>query len=176
MTIGAATHEYQRALVLAEEIAKPFESCSLRAYWDPVGFPTNGWGNLLSRETKAKVMLRLGLDSKGADKWLRETWPDITQETADKDFRINLDKAFTSVRRLVKIPLKAGQLAALIDFAFNVGSGNLQASTLLRLVNRSDFLEAAEQFLRWNKAGGIVLKGLTRRCRARRRMFLEWTT
>lgn len=176
MTLGAVTHEYQRALVLAEEIAKPFESCSLRAYWDPVGFPTNGWGNLLSRETKQKVMLRLGLDSNGADRWLRETWPDITQDQADKDFRINLDKAFTSVRRLVKIPLKAGQLASLIDFAFNAGGGNLQASTLLRLINRSEFLEAAEQFLRWNKAGGVVLKGLTRRCQARRRMFLEWTT
>lgn len=176
MTLGPMTSEYQRALVLAEEIAKPFESCRLRAYWDPVGFPTNGWGNLLSRETKQRVMLRLGLTSAGADAWLQETWPEITQEKADRDFRINLDKAFTSVRRLVKIPLKAGQVAALIDFAFNLGAGNLQASTLLKLINRSEFLEAAEQFLRWNKAGGIILKGLTRRCRARRQMFLEWTT
>lgn len=176
MTLGPMTNEYQRALVLAEEIAKPFESCRLRAYWDCAGFPTNGWGNLLSRVTKPKIMQQFGFSSAEADEWLHTQWPDITQEKADRDFRINLDKAFTSVRRLVKIPLKAGQVAALIDFAFNLGAGNLQASTLLKLINRSEFLEAAEQFLRWNKAGGIILKGLTRRCRARRQMFMEWTT
>ena len=80
------------------------------------------------------------------------------------------------MRRLVKIPLSDQQLAALIDFAFNAGGAALQASTLLRYVNREEFIEAAEQFLRWNKAGGKVLKGLTRRCKAREQLFLSGTT
>ena len=172
MTISKATDDYLQPLVLAEAVAKPFESCSLAAYWDPAGFPTNGWGNLLSRVTKSKIMQQFGYSSKEADTWLREQWPDITQEEADKRFRINIDKAFTSTKRLVKIPLSPNQYAALIDFCFNCGSGNLQISTLLKLVNRGDFILAADEFLKWNKAGGVVYRGLTRRRSVERKMFI----
>lgn len=172
MTLGPMTSEYQRALVLAEEIAKPFESCSLSAYWDPAGFPTNGWGNLLSRVTKEQIMRQFGYTSKEADVWLKETYPDLTQDQADAKFRINIDKAFSSVKRLVKIQLTANQYAALIDFAFNCGAGNLQISTLLRLVNRDELLSAADEFKKWNKAGGVVYRGLTRRRIAERTVFL----
>jgi lysozyme len=172
MTLSKETYEFQRALVLAEEIAKPFESCSLSAYWDPAGFPTNGWGNLLSRVTKTKIMQQFGYTSKEADNWLKETYPDLTQEEADARFRINIDKAFSSVKRLVKIQLTANQYAALIDFAFNCGAGNLQISTLLRLVNRNDLISAADEFLKWNKAGGVIYRGLTRRRVAERTVFL----
>ena len=166
----------ERAVELAEEMAKPFESCSLAAYWDCAGFPTNGWGNLLSRVTKKMIMKQFGFTSKEADEWLHTTWPDISQDEADAKFDINVNKAFASVVRLVKIPLSDEQLGALIDFAFNVGGGKLQASTLLRCVNRGEFLEAADQFLRWNKAGGIIQRGLVRRCKARRELFLSGTT
>ena len=165
-----------RCVELAEELAKPFESCRLSSYWDAAGFPTNGWGNLLSRITKKTVMKLYGLTSMQANEWLHTQWPDITQEEADAQFDINVNKAYKSVRRLVKIPLSDPQLAALIDFAFNLGAGALQASTLLRCVNREEFFEAAEQFLRWNKAGGKILKGLTRRCKAREQLFLSGTT
>ena len=162
-----------QALVLAESLAKPFESCKLRAYWDVAGYPTNGWGNLLSRVRLQDVMQQNGWTRKQADIWLHEQWPDITQEEADHKLEININKAFSSVLRLVKIPLYPEQLAALTDFAFNLGAGNLQISTLLRLTNRGDLLQAAEEFVKWNKAGGIVHKGLTRRCLARKTLFLS---
>jgi lysozyme len=54
-------------------------------------------------------------------------------------------------------------VAALIDFAFNLGDGNLAASTLRRKVNEGAWDEVAYQFLRWNRAGGVVLAGLTKR-------------
>ena len=163
----------EKVLELVEGLAKPFEKCSLKAYWDCAGYPTNGWGNLLSRERRPNVMKRLGLTGEQVDMWLQETWPPITQEEADARFLVNLNKAYTSVKRLVKIQLSANQLAALTDFAFNVGGGNLQISTLLRLVNRGEFVDAADEFLKWNKAGGIVYRGLTRRRTVERKLFLE---
>ena len=165
--------ELKSPLVLAEELAKPFEKCSLKSYWDCAGYPTNGWGNLLSRVRLQTIMQQKGWTRKQADIWLHENYPDITQEKADEDFRINLNKAFASVKRLVKIPLSAEKFAALIDFAFNLGGGNLQASTLLRMINRGDIIDAAEEFKKWNKAGGVVYRGLTRRCLARYNLYLR---
>jgi hypothetical protein len=84
------------------------------------------------------------------------------------------------VLRLAKVPLDDGQFAALVSFAFNCGSGNLGGSTLLRQLNEGDYVGAADQFLRWNKArrnGALVeLPGLTRRRRAERALFLgeDW--
>ena len=164
--------QQSEALVLAEELAKPFESCRLRSYWDVAGYPTNGWGNLLSRVRLQDVMQQNGWTRKQADIWLHEQWPDITQEEADHKLEINLNKAFSSVTRLVKIALHPEQVAALIDFAFNLGAGNLQISTMLRLINRGELLLAAEEFAKWNKAGGIVQKGLTRRRLAEKKLFL----
>lgn len=172
MSLSVETRDFQTALILAEAIAKPFESCSLKAYWDPAGYPTNGWGNLLSRVTKQEIIKRFGFTNAEADKWLRDTWPDLTQDEADLKFRINIDKAFSGVKRHVKVKLTPNQYAALIDFAFNCGIGNLQISTLLRLVNRGDFDGAADEFPKWNKAGGVIYRGLTRRRIAERNTFI----
>jgi lysozyme len=66
-----------------------------------------------------------------------------------------------AVLRLCPAVDTANRLAALIDFAFNLGKGNLQASTLRRCVNAGDWAGAKVQIRRWNKAGGRVLRGLT---------------
>jgi len=168
-----STQSGPSAMELAESLAKPFESCRLKAYWDDAGYPTNGWGNLLSRQTKQDTMKKFGLSSKGADAWLQDTYPPISQEKADHDFSVNLLKFYGSVKRLVKVQLTQYQFAALIDFAFNLGAGNLQASTLLRMVNRREFIDASEQFIRWNRAGGRVMRGLTRRRLAEKALFLR---
>jgi lysozyme len=78
------------------------------------------------------------------------------------------------------VPVDDGQFGALIALVFNIGAGNLQASTLLRKLNAGDVAGAAEQFLAWDKArvDGVLkpLAGLTRRRRAERAMFLgeDW--
>lgn len=159
-------------LYMAKAIAKPFETCSLKAYWDPVGFPTNGWGNLLSRVTKRQLMEELKFSSLEADKWLQDTWPEITQDEADLKLSMNLLTAFNSAKRCVKVDIGFEQLAALTDFAFNLGAGNLQSSTLLKMINRGEYLSAADQFMRWNKAGGTVLRGLTLRRKVEKELFL----
>jgi lysozyme len=59
--------------------------------------------------------------------------------------------------------LNENMFGALVSFAFNCGLGNLQKSTLLQRVNARDYAAATSEFLKWNKAAGKVLRGLTRR-------------
>lgn len=158
---------------LAESIAKPFESCRLVSYWDPVGYPTNGWGNLLVRKTKASLMKELNISSIQADEWLQKVWPPISQLQADDDLHQNMTKHYNAVKRLVKVKITENQAAALLDFSFNLGPGNLQISTLLRMINRGDTIQAADEFPKWNKAAGVVLRGLTKRRIVERNVFLQ---
>ncbi len=77
--------------------------------------------------------------------------------------------------RLVKVALSQNQWDALMSFVYNLGAANLASSTLLKLLkllNADDYAGAADQFTRWNKAGGQVLSGLTKRRNAERAMFL----
>ena len=97
----------------------------------------------------------------------------MTEDEAKELLNRDLDKFASGVVRLCKVPLSDDQFGALVSFSFNVGLGNLQASTLLRKLNRGDPLEeVADEFLKWNKAGGKVLRGLTNRRKAERNLFL----
>lgn len=69
--------------------------------------------------------------------------------------------------------LNADQFSALVSFAFNVGCNAFKNSTLLRKLNNNDVEGAANEFARWNKGGGKVLKGLTRRRAAERELFCK---
>jgi lysozyme len=81
--------------------------------------------------------------------------------------------ALSVVERDVAVPLTVDEEAALVDFVFNVGAGNFEASTLLRDLKAENYEAAADQFLRWDHVGGAVLAGLARRCAARRALFLK---
>jgi lysozyme len=71
---------------------------------------------------------------------------------------------------------RQGIFDSLVSFAFNVGLGNLQRSSLRMKTNRGDFEEAAEEFLKWTKAGGRVLPGLVKRRRDERSLYLSSLT
>jgi lysozyme len=116
-------------------------------YHDPVGFPTIGYGHLLSREVWAPL----------------SRWPAITEAEADALLEADMAKAAGAVLRQIVAPLTDNQFAALVDFTFNVGSGNLQASTLRRVINREEYDEAPAQFRRWVYARAVKLPGLVRR-------------
>ena len=76
------------------------------------------------------------------------------------------------VASLVKVTISDNQFAALVSFAFNVGSTALKNSSLLKKLNAKDYAGAANEFAKWNKGGGKVLAGLTRRREAERQLFL----
>lgn len=78
-----------------------------------------------------------------------------------------------STRRALAIDLPDSAFSALVSFTYNLGAGNLRASTLLKKVNAGKFKEVPAQFLRWNKAGGKVYRGLTSRRLAEAEMFMS---
>lgn len=131
------------------DLIKSFEGCELSAYQDSVGVWTIGYGHTVG--------------VKKGDK--------ITQAKADKMLSEDLAIYEQGVQSMVKRTLTQGQFDALVSFSFNVGLGALGRSTLLRLLNSGDWQAASQQFARWNKAGGRILTGLTRRREAERKLF-----
>ena len=132
------------------ELIKSFEGLELEAYLCPADIWTIGYGHTGNVKegdsiTKAEAEALL-----------------------DKDLRTFRN----GVKRLVKVPLNENQFGALVSFAYNLGLGSLQNSTLLKMLNAGDYTGAADQFLRWNKSGGKVLTGLVRRREAERAVFL----
>jgi lysozyme len=96
----------------------------------------------------------------------------ITEAQAAALLVRDVGAAQQAVARLVHVPLTQGQFDALVDFCFNVGSGNLASSTLLRELNAGEYDIAGLEFLRWDYAGSAPNPGL----KARRTAELQlWT-
>lgn len=130
------------------ELIKRFEGYSDRPYKCPAGISTIGYGNTYyPNGTKVKI-----------------TDKQITKEFANEILAHTADEFAEDVLKLVKSKINVNQLNALTSFAYNVGVANLQKSTLLKLVNiNPNDGNIAKEFLKWNKAAGKVLNGLTNR-------------
>jgi len=97
----------------------------------------------------------------------------ITEERASILLKHLLDTKFCpQVEKLIKVAVTDNQYAAVVSFAYNCGLQNLKESTLLRCLNAKNFSDAGNEFLRWDKAAGKVMPGLTRRRVAERALFL----
>jgi len=100
----------------------------------------------------------------------------FTQKEAIEMLRRDLGQYEAAVNKNVKVPLNPNQYGALVSFTYNLGAGNLAKSTLVKKLNAGDYSGAAAEFGKWNKAGGKVLAGLTRRREAERQLFLAKST
>jgi lysozyme len=130
------------------DLIKEFEGLKLKPYLCSASVPTIGYGSTYYENGK-KVKL---------------TDAPITKERADDLFEIVADDFAKRVVPLIKKPLTQNQFNSIVSFAFNLGVRALQNSTLLRLVNiNPNDANIAKEFLKWNKAGGVVVKGLTNR-------------
>lgn len=97
----------------------------------------------------------------------------ISEEQAEALLRKDIAWVEDAINKNVVVPLNQNQYDALASLIYNIGAGAFSKSTLLRLLNTGDYEGAANQFPRWNKQKGKVLKGLTRRREEERQLFLE---
>ena len=130
------------------DLIKLFEGLSLKPYLCSAKVPTIGYGSTFYENNKKVLM----------------SDPAITKQRADELLQISADRFAHKVMNLVKKPITQNQLNALTSFAYNLGSGALASSTLLKKVNvNPNDVTIRNEFLRWNKANGVALKGLTNR-------------
>ena len=98
----------------------------------------------------------------------------LTMDEVDQILGQDLRRFERGVVRLCPAAVgNQGIFDSCVSFAFNVGLGNFQRSTLRMKTNRGDFEEAAEEFMKWTKAGGRVLPGLVKRRRDERALYLS---
>ena len=133
------------------DLIKSFEGLRLKAYYDSVGVCTIGYGHTATAKPNMT----------------------ITKEKAEELLKTDLKRFEEGVSRLVGLKIHQLMFDSLVSFSFNLGLGNLQKSTLLKKVNLGKFEEVPQEFLKWNRAGGKVLNGLTRRREAEKNLFLQ---
>lgn len=131
-------------------LIKHFEGCELKAYRCAANVLTIGYGS-----------------TKGVTEDM-----EITQEGAEELLQEEMHEYEGYINDMVKVPLEQHQFDSMVSWVFNLGSGNLGSSTLLKKLNNSEYDEVPEQIKRWNKAGGKVLEGLVRRREAEALLFL----
>ena len=138
-------------------LVEQFEGCKLQPYRDSVGIATIGIGTTHYPDGTAVTM----------------NDPAITKPEAYAFLQSHLQMDCTAVSGMVKVVINDNQFAALVSFAYNLGVNALASSTLLKKLNSGDVQGAADQFLKWDHAGGVALLGLTRRRQAERALFLH---
>jgi lysozyme len=139
------------------DLIKEFEGCKLKAYQCSAKKWTIGYGNTFFEDGTPVVAGNA-----------------ISQEKAEKLFEIIANEFSAKVAKLITSNVTPNQFGALVSFAYNCGVVNLQKSTLLKKVNESHNDPSIKaEFLKWNKAGGKVLAGLTRRREAESNLYFK---
>ena len=149
--VGKAKPESSALTISESGIAhiKRWEGCRTNAYLCPAKVWTIGYGH--TKTAKPGMM--------------------ISHLEAEHLLREDLKRFEDAVRDYVRVPLAQGQYDALVSFAFNVGIGAFQKSTLLKLLNKGQYNTAALQFSQWVYAGKRKLEGLVNRRNEEYRMF-----
>ncbi len=139
----------RRINALGLALIKTYEGLRLKPYLDVGGRSTIGYGHLLNHAPDPN-------------------WT-ITELEAEDLLKRDLELAEVGIMKAVKVPLTDNQFAALVAFAFNVGLGAFQKSTLLHLLNNGS--DPSHEFDRWNKVNGVVSLGLVHRRQAEKDLF-----
>lgn len=136
-------------LQIAAELCKQFEGFRAKPYLCPAGIPTIGYGSTYYADGR-KVTL--------------QDEP-IEEPQAEALLMHELETTYLPgvLRNCPGLAVDERKLNAIVDFAYNLGVGRLQTSTLKRKINAQDWEGAQEQLMLWVRGGGKVLPGLVRR-------------
>lgn len=138
------------------QFIKGFEGFKGSPYLDSAGIPTIGYGTIMYPDGSRVTMNDNDIDEAQAEQYLAF---EISQKCG-------------GVSKMVSGSVNQNQFDALVSFAYNLGLGALHGSTLLKLVNQNLLDQAANEFPKWNHAGGVAVPGLTRRRLAEQQLFL----
>ncbi|OBY75884.1 lysozyme [Acinetobacter gyllenbergii] len=138
------------------DLITSFEDTRLNAYDDGVGVWTIGYGTTVYPN---------GINVKKGDV--------CSLDQAKAYFAFDLKRFERAVNSSVNVAINQNQFDALVSLVYNIGQTAFSKSTLLKKLNGKDYQGAADQFPRWNKGGGKVMKGLVRRRDAERALFLK---
>lgn len=148
----------EQALSLARELVTSFEGFREYVYADAGGVATVGWGHTDATGCGPPIVTLSGR---------------ITEAMGEAYLACDLAVTASAVDRLVTSQLFPEQKAALISFAFNVGTRKLEQSTLLKHDNAGRFDAAADELLRWVLCDGKRLRGLIERRRIERQVWMR---
>lgn len=143
------------SLVWAARFVAKWEGVLLRAYLDTIASPP---------------VWTIGAGHTGDDVHAGMV---ITHARAMVLLARDLRSAARAVKNAIHVPLTVRQRIALISIAFNCGPGAVEGSSLQTDLNHRRYRAAADRFLEWDHAGGVVVEGLTNRRKAERWMFLH---
>ena len=141
------------------ELIKKYEGFYSKPYLCPAGVPTIGYGLTYYPSDRRKVTLK--------DK-------PITKDIATAMLKEVLSIYEGEVKKQVKATLNQNQFDALVSFTYNLGGTNLSKSTLLKKVNANpNDPSISSEFIKWNKAGGKVLAGLSKRRKEEAELYFK---
>jgi len=138
------------------EIIKRYEGWSSKPYKCPAARWTIGWGatwNIKGKPVTSKH-------------------PPINKKQGTALLKRELHHVEKAIGKLITVELTENMFSSLCSFSFNVGTGNLQRSTLRMILNRGQYEDAADEFPKWRRANGRILKGLVKRRASERELFL----
>ena len=141
----------------AIDLIKEFEGFRAKAYLDPVGICTIGYGTTAA--AGVGITPRLGMT--------------ITETEAERYLMAAVDKFAAQIAPKITKPINENEFGAFVSLAYNIGPSAFGESSALRKFNAGDKQGAASAILLWNKAGGKVMRGLSRRREAERALFLR---
>ena len=148
------------------KLIKHFEGCRFNPYLCSAMVWTVGFGHVLYPEQN-----RLPLAERKAYALHQAHNREWSQEEVDDLLKKDLKRFELGVTRLITVPLKQCEFDSLVSFAFNLGLGTLQRSSVRSKLNRGDKEGAIDTLLKYCRAGGKVLRGLERRRAAEANLF-----
>jgi len=151
-----------------KEMIKHHEGVRFKPYRCPARLFTIGVGHVLYPDQG-----RLPLDQRDAFQLKAEDNRTFSKAEVDGLLSADLIRFETGVARLFPLVLTQNQNDALVSFAFNLGLGGLQRSTLRQKMLRGETQEAADEFLKFVRGGGKILPGLVKRRNDERALFLS---
>lgn len=132
------------------DLIKEFEGFSPEPYDDVGGLSTIGYGHLIKRG---------------------EHFDRITREEGEHILSLDVQFAENCIEQHVEPDLEQYEFDALVSFIFNLGCANFARSTLRKMINAENFANASNEFPKWNRVNGRVVRGLVRRRAAERALF-----